>query len=62
MLPEARMLTLVKQDFLQVLDILLDNATKYGEKKISVKVDMVYVSCACICPRLLYSRNNTRGH
>lgn len=31
--------TLVKQDFLQVLDILLDNATKYGEKEISVKVD-----------------------
>ena len=33
------MVTLAKQDFLQVLDILLDNATKYGEKKISVKVD-----------------------
>lgn len=28
--------TLPKQDFLQVLDILLDNATKYGDKKISV--------------------------
>jgi len=28
--------TLVKQDFLQVLDILLDNATKYGDKKVSV--------------------------
>ncbi|MDO4889242.1 MAG: HAMP domain-containing sensor histidine kinase [Candidatus Saccharibacteria bacterium] len=27
---------LPKQDFLQVLDILLDNATKYGDKKISV--------------------------
>lgn len=27
---------LPKQDILQVLDILLDNATKYGEKKISV--------------------------
>lgn len=25
--------TLVKQDFLQILDILLDNATKYGDKK-----------------------------
>ncbi len=29
-------LTLPKQDFLQVLDILLDNATKYGDKKISI--------------------------
>lgn len=28
--------TLPKQDFLQVLDILLDNATKYGDKKISI--------------------------
>ena len=28
--------TLPKQDFLQVLDILLDNATKYGKKKISI--------------------------
>ena len=28
--------TLKKQDFLQVLDILLDNATKYGDKKISI--------------------------
>ena len=27
---------LPKQDFLQVLDILLDNATKYGDKKISI--------------------------
>lgn len=27
---------LVKQDFLQVIDILLDNATKYGDKKIVV--------------------------
>ena len=30
---------LPKQDFLQVLDILLDNATKYGEKKIKVSLD-----------------------
>ena len=28
--------TLPKQDFLQVLDILLDNATKYGDKKTSI--------------------------
>jgi len=28
--------TLPKQDFLQILDILFDNATKYGDKKISV--------------------------
>ena len=28
--------TLKKQDFLQVLDILLDNATKYGNQKISI--------------------------
>ena len=30
---------LPKQDFLQVLDILLDNATKYGDKKISILLD-----------------------
>ncbi|MBQ3470191.1 HAMP domain-containing histidine kinase [Candidatus Saccharibacteria bacterium] len=30
---------LPKQDFLQVLDILLDNATKYGNKKITVILD-----------------------
>ena len=28
--------TLPKQDFLQILDILLDNATKYGDKKILI--------------------------
>ena len=28
--------SLPKQDFLQVLDILLDNATKYGDKKIKI--------------------------
>ncbi len=28
--------TLTKQDFVQVLDILLDNATKYGKKKVSI--------------------------
>ena len=31
--------SLPKQDFVQVLDILLDNATKYGEKKIKVVLD-----------------------
>lgn len=31
--------TLPRQDFLQVLDILLDNATKYGDKKISITLD-----------------------
>lgn len=30
---------LPRQDFLQVLDILLDNATKYGNEKIEVKLD-----------------------
>lgn len=30
---------LPKQDFVQVLDILLDNATKYGEKKIKVVLE-----------------------
>ncbi len=30
---------LPKQDFYQVLDILLDNATKYGDKKISILLD-----------------------
>lgn len=30
---------LPKQDFLQVLDILLDNATKYGDKKITVTLN-----------------------
>ena len=29
---------LPRQDILQVLDILLDNATKYGDKKISVSL------------------------
>lgn len=33
---ELKTLTIPKQDILQVLDILLDNATKYGDKKISV--------------------------
>lgn len=36
---EPKSLSLPKQDFLQVLDILLDNATKYGNKKISVTLD-----------------------
>lgn len=30
---------LPKQDFLQILDILLDNATKYGHKKITIFLD-----------------------
>lgn len=30
---------LPKQDFLQILDILLDNATKYGNQKISITLD-----------------------
>ena len=33
---ENKVANLPKQDFLQVLDILLDNATKYGDKKISL--------------------------
>lgn len=36
---EPKSLSLPKQDFLQVLDILLDNATKYGNKKISVTLN-----------------------
>ena len=31
--------SLPKQDALQILDILLDNATKYGDKKISIVLD-----------------------
>ena len=34
--PNSTKYTLSKQDFLQVLDILLDNATKYGDKKVSI--------------------------
>lgn len=33
---KQKFVLLRKRDFLEVLDILLDNATKYGEKKISV--------------------------
>lgn len=36
---ELKNLVLPKQDVLQILDILLDNATKYGDKKISVVLD-----------------------
>ena len=36
---EEGVLNLPKQDVLQVLDILLDNATKYGDKKIKVILD-----------------------
>ena len=32
-------MALPKQDVLQILDILLDNATKYGDKKVLVKLD-----------------------
>jgi signal transduction histidine kinase len=35
---------LLKQDALQVLDILLDNATKYGDKKISVVLNNASVT------------------
>ena len=31
--------SLPKQDFIQVLDILLDNATKYGKKKVTVSLE-----------------------
>lgn len=36
---ENKTIKLPKQDLLQVLDILLDNATKYGDKKISILLD-----------------------
>jgi len=36
---DNKTLKLPKQDLLQVLDILLDNATKYGDKKISIILD-----------------------
>jgi signal transduction histidine kinase len=36
---ENKLVALSKQDFLQVLDILLDNATKYGDKKISIIIE-----------------------
>ncbi|MBR2543873.1 HAMP domain-containing histidine kinase [Candidatus Saccharibacteria bacterium] len=36
---DNKTIKLPKQDFLQVLDILLDNATKYGNKKISILLD-----------------------
>ena len=36
---KSKSAVLPKRDMLQVLDILLDNATKYGEKKISVVLD-----------------------
>lgn len=35
---------LPKQDVLQVLEILLDNATKYGDKKINIKLDSKILS------------------
>lgn len=41
---KAKNLTLPKQDFLQVLDILLDNATKYGDKKIVISLDKNTIS------------------
>lgn len=36
---DNKTIKLPKQDLLQVLDILLDNATKYGDKKISIILD-----------------------
>lgn len=36
---ESGVVKLPKQGFLQVLDILLDNATKYGDKKITVELE-----------------------
>ncbi len=42
--PEEKLVLLPKRDFLQVLDILLDNATKYGNKKISVVLEKNKVS------------------
>ena len=36
--------TLPKQDFLQVIDILLDNATKYGDTKITVRLTSNQIS------------------
>lgn len=36
---DDKTINLPKQDLLQVLDILLDNATKYGDKKISILLD-----------------------
>ena len=36
---DNQIIKLPKQDLLQVLDILLDNATKYGDKKISILLD-----------------------
>ncbi len=36
---DNKIIKLPKQDLLQVLDILLDNATKYGNKKISILLD-----------------------
>ena len=36
---DNKTIKLPKQDLLQVLDILLDNATKYGNKKISILLD-----------------------
>jgi signal transduction histidine kinase len=36
---DNQVIKLPKQDLLQVLDILLDNATKYGDKKISILLE-----------------------
>lgn len=36
---EDSIYSLPKQDFIQVLDILLDNATKYGKKKVTVSLE-----------------------
>lgn len=39
--PDAEPVNMIlpKQDFLQVLDILLDNATKYGDKKVQITLN-----------------------
>lgn len=35
----SKPVSIIKQDFLQVVDILLDNAVKYGDKRISVTLN-----------------------
>ena len=41
---DSKTYSLPKQDFLQVLYILLDNATKYGEKRIAVSLSKSIIS------------------
>ena len=50
--PATKMLP--KQDILQVLDILLDNATKYGDKKVSINLNkdsVAIVNDGAVIPR-----------